>query len=346
MQTDNKPTLNTHVAGQKRSALKIISYFLITLGLLIAVFLGGLYFFLMKPMMTEGKPLIVEVKANSTASALVQYLYNNGYIQSKPLIQNYIKYKGLANHLKAGVYQIQPGESAPNFIDRIVKGDVLTAAFRIIEGSNVYQVQQKLLQAPYLNYQSDDWATVIGNYSSAEGLLLADTYHYDAGSDAKRLLLHANKSLLAILNSNWETRSPGLPYKTPYELLIVASILEKETSLPSERRIVGGIVVNRLKKRMPLQMDPTVIYGLGPSFSGKLGHHNLDYDSPYNTYRYRGLPPTPIAMVGRDAIDAAAHPKFSDYLYFVAKGDGTHIFSKTYEEQKKAIARYMNKEHE
>lgn len=297
-------------------------------------------------MTTEGKSSIIEIRANSTATTLVQALYDNGYIQSKSVVQNYIKYKGLANQLKAGVYQIEPGESALDLINRIVAGNVLTSTFQIIEGSNAYQVKQKLGQALYLNYQPNDWLFIMGDYQSAEGLLLADTYYYDAGSEAKRLLLNANKSLLAILNSHWETRSPDLPYKTPYELLIAASIIEKEASLPSERRVIAGIVVNRLKRRMPLQMDPTVIYALGPSFAGKLGHYNLGLDSPYNTYRYRGLPPTPIAMVGRDAIDAAAHPQASNYLYFVAKGDGTHIFSATYEEQKKAIARYMNKENQ
>ncbi|MGQ3887422.1 endolytic transglycosylase MltG [Legionella sp. CNM-1927-20] len=340
------PSLNNRNTGLKhKRSIKIFIAVLIFL-ILISALLGWFILLLTKPMATEGKSLILEVKPNSTAKVLVQKLYENGLIDSEFIIENYIKYKGLANQLKAGVYQIQPGESPINLVDRIVKGDVLMAAFRIIEGTNIYQVKQKLAQAPYLRYQPEDWTAILDHYPSAEGLLLADTYYYNAGSDAKPLLINANKKLLTVLNYNWEKRSPGLPYKTPYELLIAASIIEKETSLPSERRIISGIVVNRIKKRMPLQMDPTVIYALGPTFSGKLGHHNLDFDSPYNTYLYRGLPPTPIAMVGRDAIEAAARPQFSNYLYFVAKGDGSHIFSTTYEEQKKAIARYMNKENQ
>ncbi|WP_419421058.1 endolytic transglycosylase MltG [Legionella sp. D16C41] len=345
MQDDSSPLKNQPAqVKQKRPIVKIVVRTLILLGLTAVLLLIWLYMLLNKPMMTAGKSLILEVKPNSTATALIQNLYKNGFIDSKFTIENYIKYKGLANQLKAGVYQIQPDESAPDLIDRIVAGDVLIAAFRIIEGSNLYQIKQKLSQAPYLHYEPNDWLSIIGKYTSAEGLLLADTYYYDAGSDAKRLLITANKKLLAILDTNWETRSPNLPYKTPYELLIAASILEKETSLSQERKIISGIVVNRIKKQMPLQMDPTVIYALGSTYSGKLSHQDLATNSPYNTYLYRGLPPTPIAMVGRDAIEAAAHPQFSNYLYFVAKGDGTHIFSTTYEEQKKAIARYMNKE--
>ncbi|WP_131781670.1 endolytic transglycosylase MltG [Legionella gresilensis] len=345
MHADDPRLNNRNTRLKHRQLIKFLITILIIL-MLMSALLGWFILRLNTPMATEGRSLIVEVKPNSTAKLLVQKLYENGYIDSKFIIENYIKYKGLANQLKAGVYQIQPGETAINLVDRIVKGDVLIAAFRIIEGTNIYQVKQKLLQAPYLQYQPQDWTVILNQYPSAEGLLLADTYYYNAGSDAKPLLVNANKKLLAVLNSNWEKRSSVLPYKTPYELLIAASIIEKETSLPSERRIISGIVVNRIKKRMPLQMDPTVIYALGPTFSGKLGHHNLEFDSPYNTYLYRGLPPTPIAMVGRDAIEAAAHPKISNYLYFVAKGDGSHIFSATYEEQKKAIARYMNKENQ
>jgi UPF0755 protein len=203
-------------------------------------------------------------------------------------------------------------------------------------------VSDNLRQAPYLAYSQTDWSKIKGNYLSAEGLLLADTYHYDAGSMSNKILELANKNLNNYLNNSWLQRSKDLPYKSSYELLIVASIIEKESSIPAERRLISGVIINRLQKSMPLQMDPTVIYALGINYKGKLTKENLHIDSPYNTYLNRGLPPTPISMVGKDAIDAAAHPTFSNYLYFVARGDGSHDFSVNYEEQLQAVSRYRN----
>ena len=159
------------------------------------------------------------------------------------------------------------------------------------------------------------------------------------------MLLSAHRHLQNVLNDAWQHRASSLPYQTPYELLIVASILEKETAIARERRLISGVIINRLQKHMLLQMDPTVIYAKGADAEGRLMHDDLRLDSPYNTYRYHGLPPTPIAMVGKDAIDAAAHPLSSNYLYFVAMGDGHHYFSETYDEQKAAVARYLGGVH-
>ncbi|MFC3907477.1 endolytic transglycosylase MltG [Legionella dresdenensis] len=307
-----------------------------------ALYFYRIYYLLNKPM-AEGVVDILEIKPSSSANALVQQLFDRNLIYSNQLVLNYIKYKHLANRLKAGVYEIKPNESVIQLLDRIVDGDVLVLAFRIIEGTTQNQVTQNLQQAPYLAFNPDDWKLVQGNYSSPEGLLLADTYHYDGGSDAKKLLQTANKSLLNYLGTSWNNRDPELPYKSSYEMLIAASIIEKETALSEERKIISGVMVNRINKHMPLQMDPTVIYALGPDFKGRLSHPDLAINSPYNTYRYRGLPPTPIAMVGKDAIDAAAHPQKSNYLYYVAKGDGSHEFSTNYRQQLEAISRYLHK---
>ncbi|KTD22310.1 putative periplasmic solute-binding protein [Legionella lansingensis] len=296
-----------------------------------------------KPMVTGEKPVIVTIHKNTSASAFVASLKAKQLIQSNRLFLSFIKLKGLAPHLRAGIYEVQPGESAMQFLNKVVAGKVLVESFSIIEGTTLVQVKANLSNARFLEHNIDDWQGIEGNHPSPEGLLLADTYYYNAGSQAKDLLKLANRNLLQYLDYCWRNRSPGLPYKSPYELLIAASILEKETSLPSERKLISGVVVNRLKKNMPLQMDPTVIYALGPNYHGKLTHEDLAVASSYNTYRYRGLPPTPIAMVGKEAIDAAAHPQPTDYLYFVSKGDGSHQFSVTYEEQKQAISQYRDK---
>lgn len=325
--------------------IKSILALTIGLGLLLAaVITYQFYSVAMKPMDVGSEKAVIEVKPHSSAKSLIYNLYEKGYIDRPRFLLVLIRLQGFSSHFKAGYYQIHAGESATQFLQRIIEGDVLTENFQIIEGSNLMQISDHLSRAAYLIYHPDDWKVVQGNYPNAEGLLLADTYHYVAGSSAKQLLQTANKNLEAYLEQCWKNRDPGLPYKNAYELLVVASILEKESGLADERKIISGVVINRLRKNMPLQMDPTVIYAFGSAYSGKLSHNSMKIDSPYNTYRYRGLPPTPIAMVGKTSLDAAAHPQPNDYLYFVAKGDGSHVFSRTYEEQREAISRYLHGE--
>lgn len=287
------------------------------------------------------RPLIVNIDKSMSASSFAHMLRAQHLIQSERLFLIFIRMQGLSQQLKAGVYQIGPGESAQQFLYRVVDGDVLKQSFSIIAGATQAQISVGLEHAPYLIYHATDWQAIAAHLSSAEGLLLADTYHYNAGSQSKSVLELAHTHLQQYLERSWQQRSAGLPYKIPYEMLIAASILEKEAAKPRERRLIAGVIINRLRKNMPLQMDPTVIYALGSQYKGTLTREDLHINSPYNSYRYRGLPPTPIAMVGKDAIDAAAHPEPTEYLYFVATGDGSHYFSVTYEQQKQAVARYQ-----
>jgi UPF0755 protein len=289
-------------------------------------------------------PQILIVDKATSASQFARLLQKKDLIHAPHLFLMLVRLSGLAQHLKAGVYEVKPGESAMAFAQRVAFGDVLHEHFRIIAGTTKDKIKRDLANAPYLQYQQEDWSVVASSEAKAEGLLLADTYQYPCTSSARSLLAQAHSHLVQYLNASWAHRAPDLPYKNPYELLTAASIIEKETALADERKLISGVVVNRLKKGMPLQMDPTVIYALGLAYTGKLSHADLGIDSAYNTYRFRGLPPTPIATVGKEAIDAAAHPHPSDYLYYVAKGDGTHQFSQTYEQQKKAIGLYQRKD--
>lgn len=311
----------------------------------IASLLGmELYHLVYRPIPLQNhESVIIRVEKSTTASALVRTMHAQGWIGSIRLWTTLIRFQGLSGKLQAGIYQVQPGESAQHLLQRIVAGDVLRQAFMIRPGTTVAQISKELSTAPYLLYTPSDWAELEAQHSVPEGLLLADTYAYDAGTTGKALLQRAHVQLKKVLTAAWQNRYSGLPYKDCYELLIAASILEKEASLPKERRLISGVIMNRLKIHMFLQMDPTVIYALGESYQGTLSHQQMLIDSPYNTYRYRGLPPTPIAMVSADAIDAASHPEISAYLYFVAKGDGTHEFHKTYEDHRKAIQQYMRK---
>lgn len=329
--------------GRRKQLLKVFSIGLIALSFAwLLLYILPFYRLYYLPMsLGQDEAAIIQVDKNMPASSFVRRLEERHFIQNPKLLLTLIRTNNLSQQLKAGIYQIKPGESAMQFVHRVTLGDVLKKSFRIIEGTTLIQVNASLKEAPYLIYEPSDWQSIHQTFSSAEGLLLADTYQYDAGSRGKELLLHANKNLLQYLDLSWQERNSDLPYKSAYELLIAASIIEKETAKSSEKRLIAGVLVNRLRKNMPLQMDPTVIYALGTNYKGKLSREDLHVDSPYNTYLYRGLPPTPIAMVGKDAIDAAAHPVQTDYLYFVATGDGSHHFSVTYEEQKEAIERYL-----
>ncbi|WP_133129796.1 endolytic transglycosylase MltG [Legionella yabuuchiae] len=323
--------------------MKLLVTLIAVLTLIIMIGLGfAFYRAASQPLILQSQASsIFQVKKNTTAAAFVDSLKQQHHIHSQQLLLLLIRITRLTHQLKAGIYEIHPEESAWDFINRVSKGEVLTIPFTIVEGTTQTQVIANLKTAAYLSYNSSDWDVIKSDHLNNEGLLLADTYVYEAGSDAAQLIAHAHTDLLQYLNERWLKRQTGLPYKSPYEMLIVASILEKESAVLEEKYIISGVIVNRIRKRMPLQVDPTVIYALGEQYDGKLTHKNMQVDSPFNTYKYKGLPPTPIAMVGKQAIDAAANPTRTDYLYFVAKGDGTHHFSVTYQEQKEAIHRFL-----
>ena len=320
-----------------RAGLLIAALLLCIAAIILAI---DSYALLYSPMSISAENARISVNKSISAATLVKTLNNRGWICSPRLLLAFIRLNGLAHKLKAGVYQISKGESALQFLYRVAAGDVLMGSFSIIDGMNQVQISQALAATANIVYKPTDWLSIKALHLNAEGLLLADTYNYAVGSSAKALLELAHSKLNEYLQLSWQQRSSGMPYKTPYELLIVASIIEKESANPAERRLIAGVIINRLHKNMPLQMDPTVIYALGANYKPPLLRENLHIDSPYNTYRYRGLPPTPIAMVGKAALAAAAHPEFNNYLYFVAIGNGSHYFSVNYTEQQQAVARY------
>lgn len=302
------------------------------------------YRLLYRPMFTTvSTPVILSIDKKTSAAAFVRELHRQQFIHNPHIFLWITRVQGLANKLKAGVYEIKMGETAQQFLLRVVNGDVLVLPFQIIEGSTQATVKTQLDHLPYILKQPDAWSAISTGHYSAEGLLLADTYRYSGGSTDVNVLRLAHSSLMQVLNQSWASRAQNLPYKSAYELLIAASIIEKEASKADEKRLISGVIVNRLTRRMPLQMDPTVIYALGARYNGTLTHEDLSVDSPYNTYKHYGLPPTPIAMVGKDSIDAAAHPTVTNYLYFVARGDGRHHFSETYVQQQKAISTFSSR---
>lgn len=299
-------------------------------------------YFLKRPLLTNQTAFVLTVEKGMAAKALLARLRSQ--LPSPTLFRLLLSLSPQSNRLQAGTYSIEPGINPMDFLAKLSSGDVIKENVVFVDGLTVSDIIKRLDDAPFLN-KGARLTKRFAEYlkrgdEHIEGLLLADTYQYEANSDALDLLKRSHEKLVTLLNDIWQHRNPNLPYKEPYELLIAASIIEKEASHPLERRLVSAVIVNRLNRRMPLQMDPTIIYALGPDFKERLLKKHLSIKSPYNTYKRKGLPPTPIAIVGFDALDAAAHPAHVDYLYFVAKGDGYHHFSRTIDEQNRAIARY------
>ncbi|WP_367605560.1 endolytic transglycosylase MltG [Legionella sp. W05-934-2] len=283
----------------------------------------------------------ITIEKNTTLNQVCQQLFQKGVIKQPKLLSFWLRILGM-DKIQAGVYQFVGKNAVIQFMDDLNKGRVVQLPFVIIAGKTWSSIQTHLLSMPWLKHDlSSEVIEEISPSNTLDGLLLADTYYFTAGSKASDLIFRANQHLKTVLNKSWQSRDEGLPYKTPYEMLIAASIIEKETAIDDERPIISQVIVNRLQNHMRLQMDPTVIYALGTDYQGVLSKDDLQVKSPYNTYRYSGLPPTPIAMVSQASIEAAAHPRTGNYLYFVASGDGHHFFSSNYQQHRQAVDRYI-----
>ncbi|WP_432695111.1 endolytic transglycosylase MltG [Marinobacterium sp. YM272] len=254
--------------------------------------------------------------------------------------------------IKAGEYQLKPGMTPRQMLEKFVAGETLSYRFTIIEGMRFSELRAALAAETRLTQSISELSDqqivqrLALDAQSPEGMFLAETYQFQRGMSDLDLLKRAHGHLEAELEKAWADRAKDLPLQSPYEGLILASIIEKETGVPDERAQIAGVFVRRLNRGMRLQTDPTVIYGMGDSYQGNIRRSDLRKPTPYNTYVIDGLPPTPISMVGPDAIHAAFNPEEGKALYFVARGDGSHYFSNTLSEHNKAVARFQLKRRE
>ncbi len=269
--------------------------------------------------------------------------------QTKQWVDSCFKFQVLAKldptltDLKAGLYELDTNAVIDN-IRRINQGAQVSFSFTIIEGQPLRDVVANIQKQAHLTQDLDteNLATQISStQENLEGWLFPDTYHYHSEDTASGVLKRAYSKMQQELDAAWQTRAADLVLSSPYEALILASIIEKETGLASERPLISAVFTNRLKTNMRLQTDPTVIYGIGADFDGDIKRKDLTTYTPYNTYKIKGLPPTPIAMPSKAAILAAVNPPESEYVYFVAKGDGSHQFSKTLQEHNRAVKQYQ-----
>ncbi len=290
---------------------------------------------------------IYEVKSGTSMRELADELYADGVLPDRHTLVWLARLRGDHRRIHAGEYRFEPGISEAGILDKLVAGKSVTYQLLIPDGWTFKEILGAMADAQRLKH------TVAGLSPSEimerlghpgmypEGRFYPDTYFYTADTTDIAILRQAFEKMSHVLADEWAHRDPDVPYKDPYEALIMASIVEKETGAPQERPEIAGVFLNRLRRNMRLQTDPTVIYGMGDAFDGNLRKRDLLRDTPYNSYTRRGLPPTPIAMPGDAAIHASLHPAKTDALYFVARGDGTHVFSDTLEEHNRAVERYQ-----
>ena len=292
-------------------------------------------------------PTTYHIKPGMNLKQVAEDLVQRGLLKHPYYFMLAGRLQGNESQLKVGEYRLQSGTTQRQLLEQFVSGKVVQYSLTLIEGWSYKQMMQALADNEILikTLASADSKTVMSvlgyPHIHAEGRFFPDTYHFPSGMTDVEFLRRAYLKMSRVLAKEWQERAEGLSYKTSDEALIMASIIEKETAVADERAAISGVFVRRLQKGMKLQTDPTVIYAMGNDYHGNIRRQDLKLDSPYNTYIYKGLPPTPIASPGVEAIHAALHPEQGETLYFVAKGDGTHYFSKTLNEHNRAVAKYQ-----
>jgi len=302
-----------------------------------------------RPLALAGETAEFSVEPGKTSHEIADGWVRAGVQTSPFLLYQWFRWSGRARQIRAGSYEINAGTTPIRLLDKMVRGDETLATVRFTEGWTFRQIRAELARAealkPTITAMSDaDVMTALGAAGvSPEGRFHPDTYTYSKGSTDVALLKRAYRAMAKRLADAWQERDPATPLQSPDEALTLASIVEKETGVAADRGRVAGVLVNRLRIGMPLQTDPTVIYGLGAAFDGNLRKRDLLTDGPYNSYTRAGLPPTPIAVPGRASLLAAVHPEQTKALYFVSRGDGSSEFSETLADHNRAVNRYQRK---
>ena len=320
--------------------------------LFVLAFVGAawLAYFALLPVILPQARYEFTVHAGTSLRAVARHLAAEGVLPEGESLWIAGRLLGKDRSIQAGVYRLDKPATSYELLQKLARGDVVVLELVFVEGSTYKQWQAELAAEPRVRH------TLVGRSAaevrealaitepSVEGWLFPETYRFPPGSADIDILKRAHAAMAKRLTDAWASRDPGVALRTPYEALVLASIIEKETAVADERPLVAAVMLNRLKRGMRLQTDPTVIYGMGENYEGNIHKKDLATDTPWNTYTRDGLPPTPIAMPGASALAAALHPAQSEFLYFVARGDGSHEFSRTLEEHNRAVAKYQLKQ--
>ena len=301
----------------------------------------------MRPLTLTNPTVDISIEPQTTVRGIAQVVADSGVNIEPVLLYGFFRISGQSRKLRAGSYEISQGESVLDLLRKLSRGEESLKAVGLIDGWTFKQFRAALAKAPNLNHDSQGLSDAelmarLGKPGVApEGRFFPDTYTYGKGASELRVMQRALNAMDKQLAAAWAQRNTSIILKTPDEALILASIVEKETGKESDRGMISSVFHNRLRINMPLQTDPTVIYGMGDAFDGNLRRADLKSDHAWNTYTRKGLPPTPIAMPGRNALRATLHPNTSNALYFVARGDGSSAFSETLEAHNAAVNRYQ-----
>jgi UPF0755 protein len=323
---------------------KFLAGFLI----LLILFGGAVYYWAGQPILDESSPSMeFSIKPGSGVRGAARQIAEAGIPVQPWLLELVARVSGKSSRIKAGTYEIEPGTTPTRLVEQLVRGEFAQESLAVIEGWSFKQMREAIAAHTHLKHdtaslsEKELLAKVAPNFEHAEGLFFPDTYLFAKGASDLQVYRQAHAMMMKKLDDGWAKRAQGLPYKSPYEALIMASIVEKETGQKSERNMIAGVFVNRLKRGMLLQTDPTVIYGMGDAYQGNIRKRDLQTDTPYNTYTRAGLPPTPIALPGVASLTAALDPARTDSLYFVSRGDGTSHFSSNLNEHNQAVNKFQ-----
>ncbi len=317
------------------------------LALAVVVLAAAVWGWLDRPLDLARPSLELSIEAGTTPRDIAQAWVETGVQTRADWLYAWFRFSGDARRIRAGSYEIHTGITPRGLLDVLVQGRETLQTVRLIEGWTLRQVRSALAAAPQLKPVTAGWddARLMQELGSAgiaaEGRFFPDTYAYARGVSDLTVLRRAHRNMQQQLATVWADRAPDTPLKSADEALVLASIVEKETGVAADRALVAGVFANRLRLGMPLQTDPTVIYGLGEGFDGNLRKRDLQADTPYNTYTRNGLPPTPIALPGLASLRAAVQPQTTRAIYFVARGDGSSVFSETLAEHNRAVNRYQ-----
>jgi len=321
---------------------------LIVTGVIVSVAaVAGFQWWAGRPLDSGKQVLPFAIASGSGVAGAAQQMVTAGVPLNPFLFGVLARVTGTAGQIKAGSYELKPDTSPRRLLTQLVRGEFAQESLTVIEGWTFRQMRQVVDAAPNLKHETTGMsdaellARIAPDYKAAEGLFFPDTYLFAKGTSDLQVYRQAHEMMMKRLKAAWETRATGLPYTEPYQALIMASLVEKETGQKGERAMIAGVFVNRLKTGMLLQTDPTVIYGMGEKYEGKIRKKDLETDTPYNTYTRAGLPPTPIALPGVQSLAAAMAPARTEALYFVSRGDGTSHFSANLSDHNKAVNQYQ-----
>jgi UPF0755 protein len=328
-------------------AMRLIKTLLLLLILVTVILAAAMTFYATRLLDLPSTPFEFSINQGASLKAAARQLQQSGVFSDDRMFVLLARLLGKSVQIKAGNYELEAPVTPLELIELITQGRVTQNQLSIIEGitfnelRNTLNVNSGIVHDTLAMSESDILQMMGAQEHHAEGLFFPDTYYFASGSSDLAILKRAYQTSQKHLKESWQNRTPGLPLDSPYQALILASIVEKETGQAKDRNMIAGVFINRLRKNMLLQTDPTVIYGMGEKYQGKLHKRDLQTDTPYNTYTRAGLTPTPIALPGLSSLQAALHPSETKALYFVARGDGSSVFSETLSQHNNAVNRYQ-----